>query len=516
MSVRNTQLTMNRWTKGTWSAILILCAALVSAPGTLAVADEINRQAPRRTYALYGYVKVRQHFVWEVPPQGGMRVSGITQSFDDNFDLELTNSPVTVLTSNEDILTVHGSFKYSGTQVNKTPDISNVPGFHELCELSSVSNAPGKVDFTNWAAVPFILSAGENELGSHNVTVKCSTSGHPFGIGTFFANAVPRLPKVLFHTDAPKLNESESCQSGQGCTLLKFSGRVTPSRTGCPPTAPGGRSCLEDWEDWDVEILARPCWISSITKAEPPVDHKRTKIGVGEQVDLSFLPAGEAEWRVSSGLGRLADVSGGHAIFLSGELPGSSTIQADNRSLNCKATITFDVVAPNGLLLEPSGAVYHTRNRLDIGFRANAYLTPDDVSFEGIYINEDDVPSVAQGCYSPLNHTGHQATTEPTMVGKDVPGKGSQLWTDNPGDTVYSGDPGLTLGQDAILPGYIRWDIPLAYRSDIDTTPHQFAVVPETATCEPDGKGGWMLNIEKAGASASTSAASEGSPLPKP
>jgi hypothetical protein len=513
MPVQNTQLTMNRWSKGAWSARLILCAVLASAPGTLAVADQINRQAPPRTY-FYGHVNARQHFVWEVPPQGGMRASGITETFDDNFELELANSPVTALTSNEDILTVHGSFKYSGTQVNKTADIGNV-GFQELCDLSSVPNAPGRVDLTNWTAVPWILSAGENALGSPSVKVKCSSSGHP-GIGTFFANAAPNLPKILFHTDAPKLNESETCLSEQGCTLLKFSGRVTPSRTGCPPTAPGARSCLEEWEDWDVEILARPCWISSITKAEPPSDHQRTKIGVGEEVDLSFLPAGEPEWSLSSGLGRLANVSGGHALFLAGELPGSSTVQAINRSLNCEATITFDVVAPNGLFLERFGGVYHTRNKLNIGFGASAYLTPDDVSFEYIYVSEEDVRAVAQGCYLSLNDTGHQANTKPTMVGKDVPGKGSQLWTDNAGDTVYSGDPGLTLGKDQILPGSIRWDIPLAYRSDIATTPHQFTVVPMTATCEPDGKGGWLLNIEKAGASASISAASEGSLPPKP
>jgi hypothetical protein len=220
--------------------------------------------------------------------------------------------------------------------------------------------------------------------------------------------------------------------------------------------------------------------ITSQTFATVPANRSRLTIGVGEPVKLTFSGA-DANWTISGGAGKL-DVNTAKVVHYTASItPATETITAVDTKTNATATISFDVIAPSGLLFErvPGTTIHHHQDWPDIGFSAKVYLQPDTVSFEYIGVREQNSNYVATGYYSWMNGVSHNPTNEPELVTSLVPGKGWLLANE---DDIWSGRQPAT---PPFAPGYesvfIAWEYDAA--SEGATGPfHVFAHV--TQSCE--------------------------------
>jgi hypothetical protein len=214
---------------------------------------------------------------------------------------------------------------------------------------------------------------------------------------------------------------------------------------------------------------APPATITSETVAIDPGPRTRTKVGVGEEVTLTYS-AGNTNWQTTAGT-----LSANRRVTVTLTAPDT----AQNVTVTAgKATITFDVIAPKDVLMEryPNTGISHTKDRPDVGMLTTAFLQPDTVNFYNIKHREVDVKAFATGVYKPFDGIGHDPNP-PTIRMQDVvvAGKGTQSRVQ---DKVCSGDP-------ATLPpfetGQILYVIPYEYQ--VGTGPfHRFTSVVQTCT----------------------------------
>lgn len=219
--------------------------------------------------------------------------------------------------------------------------------------------------------------------------------------------------------------------------------------------------------------------ITSQTFATAPADRSRLTIGVGEQVKLTFSGA-SANWTISGGQGTVTP-GGKTSIYSASITPATETIEAVDPATSATATITFNVIAPSGLLLERvhGTTIHHHHGWPDIGFSAKVYLQPDTVSFEYIGVREQEATYVATGYYSWMNSQSHSPEKVPENVTSLVHGKGWLLANE---DDVWSGRQPAT---PPFAPGHETVTIPWEYNAaaDGETGPfHVFANV--TQNCE--------------------------------
>jgi len=219
--------------------------------------------------------------------------------------------------------------------------------------------------------------------------------------------------------------------------------------------------------------------ITSQTVATAPADRSRLTVGVGEQVKLTFSGS-SANWSISGGQGTVTP-SGKTSIYSASITPATETIEAVDPVTSATASITFDVIAPSGLLFEPvhSTEIHHHHGWPDIGFSAKVYLQPDTVSFEYIGVREHESNYVATGYYGWMNGLSHDPAKAPEVVTSLVHGKGWLLANE---DDVWSGRQPAT---PPFAPGHETVIIPLEYDAAAhgETGPfHPFATV--TQNCE--------------------------------
>jgi hypothetical protein len=203
--------------------------------------------------------------------------------------------------------------------------------------------------------------------------------------------------------------------------------------------------------------------ITSETYATEPADRSRLTIGVGEPVKLTFSGA-DANWTISGGAGKLDSKTGKVVLYTASITKATETITAVDTKTSAKATITFDVIRPSGLLFErvpgtgndPEPDYYHHKDWPDIGFAAEVYLQPDTVSFQYISVREHDADYSATGYYGWENGLSHGATAEPEDVMSLVSGKG---WLLEHHDSIWSG---RKTGR-AFTPGHETVVIPWEY-----------------------------------------------------
>lgn len=145
-------------------------------------------------------------------------------------------------------------------------------------------------------------------------------------------------------------------------------------------------------------------WLTSATVATVPADRKRTKLGVGEKVDLRVLPSGltVSSWDL---LGN----PGTSAFTTQGSNPRELTVGERACSPQAKAMISgksltrdFNVIEPNGveILPEPGTGVWHVQGKASVGFKGRAYILPTDVSFEFMEIREDTCVGLGTGYFA--------------------------------------------------------------------------------------------------------------------
>lgn len=219
--------------------------------------------------------------------------------------------------------------------------------------------------------------------------------------------------------------------------------------------------------------------ITSQTVATHPSDRSRLTVGVGEQVKLTFSGS-SADWSISGGEGTVTP-TGKTSIYTASITPATETIEAVDPVTHAEASITFDVIAPSGLLFErvKGTDVHHHKGWPDIGFSAKVYLQPDTVSFENIGVREQDATYSATGYYAWMDGQSHNPQKEPELVTSLVTGKG---WLLSQDDDVWSGREPAT---PPFAPGHETVDIPWEYdaAADGDAGPfHLFAHV--TQVCE--------------------------------
>jgi uncharacterized Zn-binding protein involved in type VI secretion len=184
--------------------------------------------------------------------------------------------------------------------------------------------------------------------------------------------------------------------------------------------------------------------ITSQTVARSPSDRTRTKLGVGEEVRLTYS-LGEASWEIS-GDGELSSASGSQVTFTAADHAGNITITATGGGTS--AEISFEVIIPESWhMYKKSGTnVEHNVGHPDCGFQMIAYLHPNDVNFYRVEVRETDSRAVSTGSYNagPFANQFHGNYPLPNQVSAWMPASNhtERYGTSIGGvDHVYSGYP---------------------------------------------------------------------------
>jgi hypothetical protein len=235
--------------------------------------------------------------------------------------------------------------------------------------------------------------------------------------------------------------------------------------TGCNRSSGGsGGSAASGSTTGTPTPCPNPCTIASLTVSTARANRARLRVGVAERVTLTASPGGSYTWSVAGG-GTLSSTSGNPVVFTAGDRASSSTVTATNGSCSC--SIVFAVVEPNGANQVQFGATLHDAGACSAGFRGITYLTPADVSFENIEVNEGTVNSTATGSFvtAGWHNLPHPAWPSWATVGGGSDATGSVVQGPNHDpsctyyDYIHSG--ALPAGCAA---GTFTWPIPWEFR----------------------------------------------------
>jgi hypothetical protein len=243
--------------------------------------------------------------------------------------------------------------------------------------------------------------------------------------------------------------------------------------------------------------------ITSKTQAAFPSPKTRTRVGVGELVDLT-CSTGSADWTMSPQSGNLSADSGATVTYTAPAGATSVTITAKDSS-GATASITFTIVAPTGATwAKIGGSETHTHGKVDIQYQANIFIQPVDVSFEHISVRELQANAVGNGCYAALIAN---ATAAGNPVQHQHAGEGQTLMSvqgptsDSSGSKVSQPDTvGANVDNDKVCNGGWTTTIPLVYAMG-PSTPAQFTTVDQIVTVTPPG----TITVSKGGSSGSGS-----------
>ncbi len=235
--------------------------------------------------------------------------------------------------------------------------------------------------------------------------------------------------------------------------------------------------------------------ITSQTVATIPSNRSRTILGVGESAVLTYS-LGAATWSISppdpEG-GSLSSTSGSSVTYTAPDRSANVTITATGGG--CTKTITFTIVEPSGIRMErrPGTRGNHTHNTASVGFIADIYVLPANVSFENCSYREEEVNAVGTGCFQQFyatNNVGHHPNPSPIPIGPPI--------SDTSGSKVNGYDKIAASGDKC--DGGWTWSIPWLFRvgGGIDK---QFTNVDQVVTITASG----AATISKAGASNSSS-----------
>jgi hypothetical protein len=236
---------------------------------------------------------------------------------------------------------------------------------------------------------------------------------------------------------------------------------------------------------WLKKKLKRKPRIKSKTVQKNPGSRKRTTIGVGEEVDLTYT-GGLTTWATTRGqLSVAPGVPAAKVRFDAPDTAGPVVITAGT------ASITFNVLAPSGVSMKQLGGLKHFKNTPTSGLRLRPHLLPDTVNFYKVTFHEMDLAfGTATGHYScnpfSTGHCGKGGGNAPCndidASNKVVRGRGTEVLGN---DCAYSGFcPGNPL-----TPGQVSENIPHEYkvRGPTGGAFHAFPAVFQQHTLEPDG-----------------------------
>lgn len=138
-----------------------------------------------------------------------------------------------------------------------------------------------------------------------------------------------------------------------------------------------------------------------------PSPQTRLSLGVGELVNISGDGNG---WDVS-GDGTLSSDDPGPTVLTAGSEAGQVTVTEAPDGVHCTLnSVVFDVEAPISITYVQAENLKHTQGLDDIGLLTDFYLQPADVSFENVYMQEEQAYAQVQAtpsayaCEAGLGH----------------------------------------------------------------------------------------------------------------
>lgn len=192
--------------------------------------------------------------------------------------------------------------------------------------------------------------------------------------------------------------------------------------------------------------------IDSTTVATTPSDRTRKTIGVGEIVNLSFLPGNlsPVTWSLQ-GSGTLNPLSGNQVVFTAPDSASSVTIEASYKCVTCP--ITFTVVEPTSESAVIFGATYsYPPGDQGVGMYLEVTVHPTNVSFANVQLLE--IPGPASGNTGwftnfPAGQPAHPPNTN---------------WAWLSPDNILYDDVELSGIAPPWSVGSVQWDIPVQWR----------------------------------------------------
>lgn len=296
-------------------------------------------------------------------------------------------------------------------------------------------------------------------------------------------------------------------------TMQSFDARFSSGPGPTPPTPPGPTppvppQPIPPQPTPPQPTPPAPATITSETVATSPGLRTRTKVGVGEEIDLTHS-AGSTTWSVTKG--KLSATTGAKVRLTAPDVAQTITVTAGTTTLN------FTVIAPTGVHMDrfPGSGIKHTFNQADSGIMTLPFLLSDDVNFLKVIYREMDVAGVASvpGVYScnPFSggHCGAGGGGAPcndlSMTDTVVAGKGTQAVL---GDCAYSGHCGTA---PPFKPGTVTVSIPYQFKVGTGTF-RQFTTVVQVHALTADAV---TLASDKAGAHGDTTVGAAGSLIPQ-
>jgi len=152
--------------------------------------------------------------------------------------------------------------------------------------------------------------------------------------------------------------------------------------------------------------------VTSQTVMQEPPDRARTRIAVGERVELTYS-LGTAAWAPAD---RLSAANGVSVTFTAPDSAGSVTLTATGGG--CSASITLTIVEPDAVHMIKRFSnpvrVGHIQNTLSMVFTTNVFVAPTDVNFHRIQILELEAFATASGVLATSAGLGHNPNANGT------------------------------------------------------------------------------------------------------
>jgi hypothetical protein len=246
--------------------------------------------------------------------------------------------------------------------------------------------------------------------------------------------------------------------------------------------APAGQSDEASAPPAPVKLV-----LKSQTEVSQPSNRARTKLGVGERVNLELKPVA-GEWK-ASGAGSVKPDKGSKVVLTASGKPGKVTVTVTAQGQT--EEIVFTVVAPDTVHQDTASTEHYNVGVPNAGFHGQIYVGPDDVNFVNITFLEDEIGCDASGSWAAKKGKGHGPNKTPLgFSDRVVRGKGTMA---NATDHCWSGYvPGLKLTD---WTGEMTFRIPWNYQCNGQSG--RIATVVQTTSTTKDG----TTRTDKAGGS---------------
>lgn len=352
------------------------------------------------------------------------------------------------------------------------------------------------------SAASLSLGASPGSLtGSPNDNFSVTANGTPPLDGVYSWEVISTQagddPSIVQLTSAPSCADQSSCiaqltASKVGQATLRVHFICSTTGLEAPPV--------------DIRINVQATFQGVLTPHDNFAGRSTTRFGITEIIDLSFMsnPSGITatvfgglQWRLVSGGGTLTGGTDGMGTFTAPGSPATVVLRlevASGPSQGSGQNYTISIIAPSGAHLTRFSGLRHTQGLAGVGFQANIFLEPSDVSFANLFFAEGTVAAVASGFYAVFNGIAHSPTATPLSIGSCNITTGCQA---NGMDTVDTNDkvPPFSIGD-------FLWAIPWQYKVNggaltafTTANHHQFTDAAGKASIEKAGAGPFSKNV---------------------